>query len=184
MNYTVTAVLTENPHIKDCPFSVSAIVNERPDVPVRSGYGCSSREDAQIYIDAINAQQVYKNLQIKTDVHGVEYFSCTTERPPAVQAQMGKTIRREVTSVEADAVAAAHASGSDPQQWCKIAFTQCQNPHDWKAPIDVTVPTSVVSLYAQAITHFTATGTYQTPSQDGSRIRLRSVGYRMGPAGP
>lgn len=187
MNYTVTATLRERPGT-EIPFTISGIVNERPDVPIRSAIGTSNRAFAQLYVDAINAQQIYKNFEIRTDVDGKEYFSCTMDRPPALEAQMGKTVERSITREEADVIIemANEARGSTDRQseWRRLAFSLCHNPMDWKAPINVIVPSHAAAQYADAITYATSTLPTETLSEDGKWVRLRSIGYRMGPAGP
>lgn len=67
----------------------------------------------------------------------------------------------------------------------QTAFNQICDPDDWRGPIDATVPWEAANIYMEAIEFMTA-----APAEceririDGMfYARLKSVGYRMGPAG-
>ena len=63
------------------------------------------------------------------------------------------------------------------------AFQLVANKDDWRAPIDAIVPADKLVAVLKAIAHFTATEA--TVSVEGNGFfRVKSVGYRMGPAGP
>jgi hypothetical protein len=65
----------------------------------------------------------------------------------------------------------------------RSAFGQICGQDDWRGPINAVVPVRLVSLYCEAIRFMTATEPTQEPVDD-YHVRLVSVGYRMGPAGP
>ena len=64
-------------------------------------------------------------------------------------------------------------------------FGEMQDPKDWRAPIDYHTREDdpFFKDRLEAITHFTATHADIMHIGDG-RVRLHSVGYRNGPAGP
>jgi hypothetical protein len=63
------------------------------------------------------------------------------------------------------------------------AFSQVQDPDDWKAPIDTVVDARQdLELVRQAIVYFTATVPTFSDAGDG-QVRVQADGYRMGPAG-
>lgn len=68
----------------------------------------------------------------------------------------------------------------------RTLFGHICNPTDWKAPIDCYVPVDMAEAYRQSIKFMTATEpSMRRELHDGQyMIRLRSIGYRMGPAGP
>lgn len=73
------------------------------------------------------------------------------------------------------------------------AFNEICDPADWRNPIDAPVKLDDVLIYISAVEYFTSTQVECIPFKDGQQlneidgvayIRLTSVGYRMGPAGP
>lgn len=63
------------------------------------------------------------------------------------------------------------------------AFNSVQNKDDWRAAIDAPVdPESDLILIEAAIQFYTAT--QAKFEMVGDQLRVRSIGYRMGPAGP
>jgi hypothetical protein len=69
------------------------------------------------------------------------------------------------------------------EEQIKEAFEKVQNPEDWRAPIDAEVSADEEELVIEAIGYYTATQVKSTELANGN-IRVESVGYRMGPAGP
>lgn len=69
----------------------------------------------------------------------------------------------------------------------EAGFKMVEDVNDWKASIDSHVKPDYADLVVAAAQFFTAaevrTEPYQHP-QWGSMVRVRSVGYRNGPAGP
>jgi hypothetical protein len=72
----------------------------------------------------------------------------------------------------------------------KAAFERVGNPTDWRAPIDATVTVSCLeelTLISKAVVFYTATATtfdiIDTPKAGVYVVRVRAIGYRMGPAG-
>ena len=65
------------------------------------------------------------------------------------------------------------------------AFDAVADPYDWRAPIDSYVDPADVNRIVFAIKHYTATVPTLTVHQlkGVQLIRVRSIGYRMGPAG-
>lgn len=62
------------------------------------------------------------------------------------------------------------------------AFRTVCNPEDWKAPINAVIKFENRNLVAEAISFMTATeATFE--NLGAGRLRVRSVGYRNGPAG-
>ena len=90
-----------------------------------------------------------------------------------------------------DAVSLAHQDGLG---WvcCSSPFTQAEleagfnlvrDPADWKASINAEVAPKDLPVVLAAIEHMTATTATVAAGENG-RLRVTSVGYRMGPAGP
>lgn len=65
----------------------------------------------------------------------------------------------------------------------EVAFRLVADPDDWKRPIDATVPANRLADVVKAINFYTATETTVSVLADG-QFRVKSIGYRMGPAGP
>ena len=68
----------------------------------------------------------------------------------------------------------------------QFAFNQVCDPADLKGPIDAMVPWDQANVYMQAITFMTATEPTcerVVGSDRRTYAHLKSVGYRMGPAG-
>lgn len=67
----------------------------------------------------------------------------------------------------------------------RSAFNQICDPDDWRGPIDCLVPRVGASIYVEAIRFMTATDpTCEYVVKDGMQYaRLKSIGYRAGPAG-
>lgn len=66
------------------------------------------------------------------------------------------------------------------------AFDRVKNKKDWKAPINIVIPTPTdreIADIAEAISHYTSTEAAFEPGPKPGTIRVRAVGYRMGPAG-
>lgn len=71
------------------------------------------------------------------------------------------------------------------------AFEAVQHPRDWRGPIDAVVDADQLAITILAIQFYTATMPTVEPTQSRppachaqlTRYRVRSVGYRMGPAG-
>jgi len=63
------------------------------------------------------------------------------------------------------------------------AFDKVKNPEDWRTEIDAEVSADEVELVIVAIEYYTATEV-GTKKLDNGNVRVVSVGYRMGPAGP
>ena len=55
---------------------------------------------------------------------------------------------------------------------------------DWKAPIDSEVRECYVEKVVDAVNYFTATEVKLSAGSKEGFVRVQSVGYRMGPAGP
>lgn len=65
----------------------------------------------------------------------------------------------------------------------RATFRLVADPEDWKAPINEYVPQGVDQAeLAEAIMYMTATEAYFETESDG-RVKVRAMGYRMGPAG-
>ena len=62
------------------------------------------------------------------------------------------------------------------------AYDLVSDPDDWKAPIDATVSGADIHAVVSAIEFYTATDV--NVSYDGEKWKVKSVGYRAGPAGP
>ena len=74
----------------------------------------------------------------------------------------------------------------EAQKVLKDIFSGLQDPDDWKAPIDRVVDPSdeeMLDVYCYAVRYFTATEPTLQALCDG-RYRIKSEGYRAGPAGP
>jgi hypothetical protein len=65
----------------------------------------------------------------------------------------------------------------------ETAFHLVADKNDWRAPIDKVVPAEKLVAVIKAICFYTGTETTVTVEKD-NRFRVKSVGYRMGPAGP
>jgi hypothetical protein len=65
----------------------------------------------------------------------------------------------------------------------ELAFRLVADPDDWKKPIDAIVPANRLTDVVKAIQFYTATETTVSVLADG-QFRVKSIGYRMGPAGP
>lgn len=65
----------------------------------------------------------------------------------------------------------------------KSAFLKVANPFDLKGPIEAIIPEKDLNLTAAAIEYYTATQAEFKKIQDGY-VRVLSIGYRLGPAGP
>jgi hypothetical protein len=79
-----------------------------------------------------------------------------------------------------DKVAADMKSGS-----LRAIFDAVCCPHDWKAPIEASIPTTDeihLRFIAEAVEFFTATSADMQTSPYGWTV-VKSVGYRRGPAG-
>jgi hypothetical protein len=63
------------------------------------------------------------------------------------------------------------------------AFKLICKPDDWKAPINAVVKRELSGFFFQVIVDITAT-VPELEDVDDRHVRLRSPGYRMGPAGP
>ena len=63
------------------------------------------------------------------------------------------------------------------------AFDRVSDPKDWKAPIDAWVCEKDFPLANKAVEYFTAT-TLRVTDTSSNLMRVQSVGYRDGPAGP
>lgn len=77
-------------------------------------------------------------------------------------------------------------SCDDHARLMQLAFDQICDKSDWKAPIDCVVPWSAANIYMDAIKFMTATEVKTDRCADAvgnPSFRLRSVGYRAGPAG-
>lgn len=75
----------------------------------------------------------------------------------------------------------------DYQALMQSAFDQVCDKADWKGPIDCIVPWHAVHLYLEAVKFMTAAEvTFErcSDAQGNPAMRVRSVGYRAGPAGP
>lgn len=70
-----------------------------------------------------------------------------------------------------------------PRSTLLKAFDVVCDPDDWRAPIDAEVAVEEVPVTVAAIEYFTATSVRVTRCHT-DRCRVRSVGYRSGPAGP
>ena len=68
------------------------------------------------------------------------------------------------------------------QDQLKSAFEIIENPEDWRAEINALIDPKLEDVVTQAIIHFTAT--VPGIKKEGDKLRVTSVGYRMGPAGP
>ena len=65
-----------------------------------------------------------------------------------------------------------------------VFFEQIANKKDWKKPINAVIVAASKALVEEAIIHFTATiPTFEPVKNRPSYLRVRSEGYRMGPAG-
>jgi len=65
----------------------------------------------------------------------------------------------------------------------KAAFDAVANPEDWRAEINAVVALDKVAVTIVAIEFYTATESIATLLNDG-KVRIKSIGYRKGPAGP
>lgn len=65
----------------------------------------------------------------------------------------------------------------------RAAFEEISDPEDYKGPIDAVIPASKFDLYKNAVIFFTATDFHMVRPVDSERVRVMSVGYRVGPAG-
>lgn len=63
------------------------------------------------------------------------------------------------------------------------AFEQVRDPNDWKAPIDKVIGMDAAQVTMRAIEFFTATQPMMTYAKRGGKVRVQSIGYRLGPAG-
>lgn len=64
------------------------------------------------------------------------------------------------------------------------AFALVADPDDWRKPIDAIIPTDRLTDVIKAIHYFTAVTEATVTVQPDGRFRVKSIGYRMGPAGP
>jgi len=64
------------------------------------------------------------------------------------------------------------------------AFKRIQNPQDWKAPISATIDQRDFDLMFEAVVHYTATTLEIVQDFGNGKVKVHSIGYRMGPAGP
>lgn len=63
------------------------------------------------------------------------------------------------------------------------AFRLVQDSEDWRKPIDAVVNPRDLGVVVVAVAYYTATACVVMPTE-GELIRVHSVGYRAGPAGP
>lgn len=68
-------------------------------------------------------------------------------------------------------------------QQLEDAFQKVQSKTSWKDPIDSVVPEKERKVVGSAVEFYTATQAEFTDLRDGL-LRVRAIGYRMGPAGP
>ena len=67
----------------------------------------------------------------------------------------------------------------------RAAFDAYRDPTDWRAPIDAAdVHHDDVAAFVAAVEYFTGTRAEVTQDERGGPIRVKSVGYRLGPCGP
>jgi len=64
-----------------------------------------------------------------------------------------------------------------------IAFDSVKNKDHWKNPIDAIINVTDMDIVSEAIIYFTATEAEFGKPKDG-KVRVRAIGYYMGPAGP
>lgn len=77
-------------------------------------------------------------------------------------------------------------SANQHAELMRFAFGQIHDPDDWRGPIDCVVPWSAANLYMDAIRFMTATEPeFDHVGRHGevAMARLKSIGYRAGPAG-
>lgn len=87
------------------------------------------------------------------------------------EAMVGKTVER---NIERNSIAY--------RELMKAIFTAVCNPDDWKAPIDCRVPNNMRDLTIEAI-EYVAGVKAQVVSETTIDVRIKCVGYRMGPCG-
>lgn len=63
------------------------------------------------------------------------------------------------------------------------AFNKVKNPVDWKDRINAVIDESDRAIVHQAVIHFTATRAVFTKARGKGKLRVKAVGYRMGPCG-
>jgi hypothetical protein len=66
----------------------------------------------------------------------------------------------------------------------ELAFAKVQNPVDWRLPILADILAKDLELVRQSIQYFTATDVTVLHCDKPNMVRVVSVGYRNGPAGP
>ena len=65
----------------------------------------------------------------------------------------------------------------------RSVYSAVADKEDWKAPIDVVIPTKDLPITLEAIEFFTATKPEVIRSKNPGVVRVKSEGYRVGPAG-
>ena len=63
------------------------------------------------------------------------------------------------------------------------AFKKVQNAKHWKDPIDAFIDEGDRDVVREAITYFTGTTAEFAPVTGTNQLRVRAIGYRMGPCG-
>lgn len=63
------------------------------------------------------------------------------------------------------------------------AFDLVKNPIHWKDPINALIPANKREVVCKAIKYFTATKAKFFPTKNPDLLRVKSIGYRNGPAG-
>ena len=65
----------------------------------------------------------------------------------------------------------------------EAAFDKVADPADWRNPIYEVVDRDAVEVTVRAIQHFTAAPVQVTDLQWNDEFMIKSLGYRLGPAG-
>lgn len=71
----------------------------------------------------------------------------------------------------------------EKQARLRTAFDKVADPTDWKGKVNGVIDAADVNDVVDAVIYFTGTVPTVTPAR-GGKLRVRSVGYRMGPCGP
>lgn len=101
-----------------------------------------------------------------------------TAKTQAVDIAPGITLVVPVVPADGD------LTGGYGREALDAAFKMVASAADWKAPIDAVVWATDRAIVAEAIEFFTATTATFERADECGKLRVTSVGYRAGPAGP
>lgn len=98
-----------------------------------------------------------------------------------MRKKLGTAIATDGTPVEL--VVVSGPAHEYTQEELEAAWAKVRPEPYWKDPVNATIHASDRDVVAAAIWHFTATEPVFTV-ESAYRLRVRAVGYLMGPAGP